>query len=120
MENDIIHDIEVLDETPPPEQQCPCPVIRQLLEDGKITADDSDGLDERFRNFKLSDWIDGQDVKVAFNISQKTLQNMRNKGRLPYSKFGGKIMYYLKDIRSMLAENYVERRNQEHGDTDGS
>ncbi|HAH24351.1 MAG TPA: DNA-binding protein [Prolixibacteraceae bacterium] len=56
-------------------------------------------------------WIDGQDVSVALNVSQRTLQTLRTNGLLPFSQFNGKCYYKVSDLETLLNSNYS--RNQQ-------
>lgn len=51
-------------------------------------------------------WIDGQDVLLALNISQRTLQTLRDSGTLPFSKLNGKFYYKVSDLEALLESNY--------------
>ncbi|MBN1185685.1 MAG: helix-turn-helix domain-containing protein [Bacteroidales bacterium] len=51
-------------------------------------------------------WIDGQDVMLALNISKRTLQSLRDKGILPYSRISGKFYYKVSDLEALLENNY--------------
>jgi len=51
-------------------------------------------------------WIDGQDVLLALNISQRTLQTMRDSGTLPFSRLNGKFYYKVSDLEALLESNY--------------
>lgn len=55
--------------------------------------------------FKES-WIDGQDVMLALNISQRTLQTLRDNGTLPFSRISGKFYYKVSDLEAILESNY--------------
>ena len=59
----------------------------------------------RAENFKES-WIDGQDVMLALNISKRTLQSLRDKGILPFSRINGKFYYKVADLEKLLECNY--------------
>lgn len=59
----------------------------------------------RAEKFKES-WIDGQDVMLALNISQRTLQTLRDNGTLPFSRMGGKFYYKVSDLEALLEHNY--------------
>lgn len=39
-------------------------------------------------------------------ISRRTLQEYRNKGKLPYIRLGGKVLYRESDIERMLQDGY--------------
>lgn len=56
-------------------------------------------------------WIDGQDVQVALNVSQRTLQTLRTSKLLPFSQFNGKCYYKVSDLETLLESNYS--RNQQ-------
>ena len=56
--------------------------------------------------FKES-WIDGQDVSVALNISQRSLQTLRTSGLLPFTKFHGKCFYKVADLKALFESNYI-------------
>ncbi len=51
-------------------------------------------------------WIDGQVVMLALNISQRTLQSLRDNGTLPYSRIKGKFYYKVSDLEALLESNY--------------
>ena len=59
----------------------------------------------RAETFKES-WIDGQDVMLALNISKRTLQSLRDKGTLPFSRINGKFYYKVSDLEALLENNY--------------
>ncbi len=88
MRDDTIHSIEPLDDT----------------------------TDERFRNSNPKDWLDNQDIMQMMHVSSSTLQDMRSKGRIPYTKFGHKVVYFRDDIMKILATNYKQVKT--HGDND--
>lgn len=51
-------------------------------------------------------WIDGQDILLALNISQRTLQSLRDSGTLPFSRLNGKFFYKVSDLEAILESNY--------------
>lgn len=53
-------------------------------------------------------WIDGQQVMDALRISKRTLQAMRDSGRLPYSRLNGKFYYKVEDLEQLLNFNYSQ------------
>lgn len=59
-------------------------------------------LVERFKE----SWIDGQDVLMALNISQRTLQSLRDNGTLRFSRINGKFYYKISDLEMLLENNY--------------
>ncbi len=59
----------------------------------------------RTEKFK-QEWIDGQHVIDALNISKRTLQSLRDTGTLPYSRVNGKFYYKVADLEKLLESNY--------------
>lgn len=53
------------------------------------------------------DWMDGQDVMQALHISQRTLQTLRDSGKLTPTRLLRKYYYKVSDIKSLLEENYI-------------
>ncbi len=47
-------------------------------------------------------WLKSVDVRKMLNISPGTLQNLRIKGTLCYTKIGGMMYYKLEDIHKVL------------------
>ena len=58
-----------------------------------------------------NEWVDGQVVMLKLKISPRTLQNLRDKGTLPYSRIRGKFFYLVADIDSLLKNNYSKIPN---------
>ncbi|SRR5690554_3256288 len=51
-------------------------------------------------------WIDSQEVLFALKISKRTLQSLRDRGTLPYSRINGKFYYRVADIENLLESNH--------------
>ena len=47
---------------------------------------------------KMSGWMDSQDVCLLLNISPRTLQTLRDNGRLAYSQINHKVFYRPEDV----------------------
>lgn len=47
-------------------------------------------------------WLKSNDVRKLLNISIGTLQNLRLKGTLPFSKIGGLLYYKYEDILKLM------------------
>ncbi len=60
-------------------------------------------------------WIDSKAVMSLLCIDTRTLQNYRDTGVLPFSKFGGKIMYKVSDIEEILERNYINIKSLSKG-----
>lgn len=54
---------------------------------------------------RLEDWVDKQVIQTKLHISNRTLQTLRTRKQIPYSCIGGKILYYLPGILTLLEEN---------------
>lgn len=50
----------------------------------------------------IKQWIKSNEVRKLLNISPGTLQSMRVKGILPFTRIGGVIFYSSEDIHRML------------------
>ena len=80
--------------------------IKSMITPSKISSTD-----------KLKrDWIDGQDVLLALNISKRTLQTLRDSKKLPYSRINGKFYYKVSDIETLLEKNYRSNLSKWIGD----
>ena len=55
-------------------------------------------------------WLKSHEVRRLLTISPNTLQALREKGHLPYTKIGGVIYYDYDDIKKMLEQNKKTRR----------
>jgi hypothetical protein len=51
------------------------------------------------------EWLKSHDVRRILMVSPNTLQMLREKGKLPYTKIGGVFYYAYADIAKMLEEN---------------
>lgn len=62
---------------------------------------------KKFPDVLSTDWMDGQDVLLALHISRRTLQTLRDSGKLIPTRLLRKYYYKASDIRQILAENYI-------------
>lgn len=51
-------------------------------------------------------WFDGQQVMQTLKISPRTLQTLRDKGILPFSRISGKFYYQVSDLEALLQRSY--------------
>ena len=51
-------------------------------------------------------WLKSQEVRKMLNISPGTLQNLRIKGTLRYTKIGSLIYYKQEDINTLLEKGF--------------
>lgn len=55
-------------------------------------------------------WLKSPEVMKLLDVSPGTLQNLRIKGILPYTKVGGTLYYDYKDIMNVLENNRVHNK----------
>ncbi len=67
----------------------------------------------RYPNKGMGEWLDNQDVCRILNISPRTLQTLRDKGTLAYSRINHKIYYKPQDVKRIL--QVVEDKQKEAG-----
>jgi len=53
------------------------------------------------KNEPLKEWLKGVEVRRILNISAGTLQNLRIKGALKFTKVGGTYYYRLSDLNML-------------------
>lgn len=58
----------------------------------------------------FNNWLSSERVCKVLYISNRTLQNYRDSGILPYSKVGGKIYLNMNDIDEVMRKNYVPKK----------
>lgn len=64
-------------------------------------------LDE-YHGLPTKKWLKSDEVKRLLGISSSTLQNLRVRGMLPYTKLGGIIFYESEKIQKALQNNSVQ------------
>jgi len=57
-------------------------------------------------------WLDQQEICTQLHITKRTLCRYRDRGFLPYSKFGGRIYYQQSDIDDWLKNHRVRKEEQ--------
>ena len=60
---------------------------------------------------RLGEWLDNQDVCQILNISQRTLQTLRQNGTLAYSQIEHKIYYKPEDIERIIPIVEVRKKD---------
>lgn len=60
------------------------------------------GLCEKHRSKGSDEWLDNQDVCLLLNVSQRTLQSYRDRGKIGFSLIGHKVYYRASDIGVFL------------------
>lgn len=54
-------------------------------------------------------WLKSHEIRRLLSVSQGTLQHLRQKGILPFTKIGGVIYYDIEDIEKMIKDNKNNR-----------
>ena len=57
------------------------------------------------------DWLNSSEVSKVLHVTSSCLQSYRDKGMIPFSQIGRKILYKRTDIDEFLKEYYVKRRS---------
>jgi hypothetical protein len=52
-----------------------------------------------------TDWVDKQDIMNYFHLSDRTLQNLRDRNEITWSHIGGKLYYHLPSFVALLERN---------------
>ena len=63
-----------------------------------------DSINRQRGGRRMSNWMDNQDVCQALKISPRTLQTLRDSGRLPHSKINNRIYYHPEDVERLIAD----------------
>jgi len=84
-------------------------MVVELITKAEIQSLKTEIMDEIKKLFRnpadQKEWLKSADVMLMLNCSSGTLQNLRVKGTLPYSKMGGTIYYARKDVLKVLENN---------------
>lgn len=62
-----------------------------------------DELCDRSGNKTMGKWLDSQDVCMILNISPRSLQTLRENGKLSYTLVGRKTFYKAEDVESVIS-----------------
>ena len=61
-------------------------------------------LCERNKGKEMENWLNSQDVCMILNISKRTLQSLRDSGKLAYSQIN-RVMYYKpEDVEKLITD----------------
>ncbi|MBO7418499.1 MAG: helix-turn-helix domain-containing protein [Bacteroidaceae bacterium] len=58
--------------------------------------------EQQMKNKGLGTWIDTSEVCAMLNLSKRSVQSMRERGELPYTKIEGRIYHRVEDIASIM------------------
>lgn len=59
---------------------------------------------------RLKRWLNGVDVQEILHISPRTLQTLRDQGRIGYTKIGNRIYYTPEDVEKVLSIIHLYRK----------
>ena len=71
-----------------------------------------DHLCKKTEEKKLGEWMDNQDVCLRLNISPRTLQTLRDTGKLAYSQIQHKIYYKAEDVEKLVTYVGLKRKEK--------
>lgn len=71
------------------------------------------GLDSLSSSHSVERYLNNNQVCEMLHLSQRTLQDYRDKGKIAFYKLEGKILYKLSDIEKMLEDNYYKAWEQD-------
>ena len=72
----------------------------------------ADGIDEQHEAFMADDpesytYLTQKQVSEMTGLAMSTIDTMKREGRIGYSKFGGKVMFKVSDIRKLETRKEV-------------
>lgn len=70
-----------------------------------------EALSQHTPHFNGEKYMTNVDICKFLHISQRTLQDYRDTGKIGYIQISGKILYKESDILKLLEENYVPAQN---------
>lgn len=64
----------------------------------------ADELCQRNGGREMDKWLTGQDVCLILNISKRSLQSLRDSGRLSYTQIGRSMFYKPADVEKLIEQ----------------
>jgi hypothetical protein len=92
-------------------------VLERMLARAENLSAHVDRLYERNRRKEPGEWLDGQDVCLRLDISPRTLQTLRDTGRLAFTRLQRKFYYKPEDVERLIT--YVGIRRKEKAVREG-
>ena len=86
-------------------------IFEEMLARAESLSAQADRLYEKNREKKPGEWMDNQDVCLRLEISPRTLQTLRDTGRLAFTQIQRKIYYRPEDVEKLMA--YVAMKRKE-------
>ena len=87
-------------------------VLERMLARAENLSAHVDRLYERNRCKELGEWLDGQDVCLRLDISPRTLQTLRDTGRLAFTQIQRKIYYRPEDVEKLMVYAAMKRKEK--------
>ena len=84
--------------------------FEELLSLVKRLTQRVDVFSDKCKDKTMNEWLDGQEVCFALNISPRTLQTLRDKKLIGYTQINRKFFYKSEELNSLLPsiEHYKE------------
>jgi len=73
-----------------------------------------DALCSRYGGSETKKWLTGQDVCMILNISKRTLQLLRDSGRLAFTQINRQMYYKPEDVERLITRT-GEEKEVKHG-----
>jgi len=64
------------------------------------------------------EWLTVKEASDFLSVTTRSMQNYRDKGLIPFTDFGGKILFHQKELQDFLMKNrvdYYSFKNQSKG-----
>ena len=87
-------------------------IFEEMLARADSLSAQVDRLYEKNREKKPGEWMDNQDVWLRLNISPRTLQTLRDTGKLAYSQIQHKIYYKAEDVEKLVTYVGLKRKEK--------
>ena len=69
----------------------------------------ADGCLSPYNNICIeNEWIDGKTLAVSLNISLRSLQTLRERGKLSFSTIGKKVYYKVAEVQKLLDSDIIK------------
>ena len=87
-------------------------IFEEMLARAESLSAQADRLYEKNREKKPGEWMDNQDVCLRLDISPRTLQTLRDTGRLAFTQIQRKIYYRPEDVEKLMAYAAMKRKEK--------
>ena len=87
-------------------------IFEEMLARAESLSAQADRLYEKNREKKPGEWMDNQDVCLRLEISPRTLQTLRDTGRLAFTQIQRKIYYRPEDVEKLMAYAAMKRKEK--------